>query len=249
LQGWVRQVMKPFWARLVFLGFMALASAISFNALYMQGKRPPPQAMAAARKEAASLDKPAQQKAVAEPNQALPGGTPATAALGVGTAAQVAANVPLPEARAATEVAPPKVVQAVMRELKLHGYRPGTGPGLDHVTRAAIISFEFDQGMPLTGEPSEALLKSILFAQSKRQRARAPAEKFEKNQELVRQIQAILASLGFSSATADGTMSQATREAIKRFEASRKLPESGKLGERLLIEIIAVSGRPIAAAS
>lgn len=248
--------MKPFWARLVFLGFMALASAISFNALHMQGKRPPAQAIASARKEQPAQEQPAQEKPPQENhtvdhNQASAAPdpvptTPATAALGT----QVV-TTPLPEPPAVAEAPPPKVVQAIQRELKLHGYRPGTGtgPSAELATKSAIISFEFDHGLQLTGEPSETLLKSLLFSSTKGRQARAQSDKFEKNQELVREIQAILAQLGFSSVTADGAMTEGTREAIKRFEASRKLPESGKLGERLLLEIIAVSGRRIGVAS
>jgi peptidoglycan hydrolase-like protein with peptidoglycan-binding domain len=250
--------MTPFWARLVFLGFMALASAISFNALHMQGKRPPVQAMAAARKEPPAQEKPAEKPAENKPARDAPGAeqsqpsanqapvptTPATAALGTqGPATPPAETQPAPEAPS------PKIMQAIQRELKLHGYRPGNGPGVDSTTRAAIISFEFDQGMQLTGEATETLLKSILFAPAKGRQARTANDKFEKNQELVREIQAILAQLGFSAVTADGTMSDGTRDAIRRFEASRKMPESGKLGERLLLEIIQVSGRRIGVAS
>jgi hypothetical protein len=241
--------MKPFWARLVFLGFMALASAISVNALYLQGKRPPPLAMLpASRKEVPAVQtpaapKPADDKAVAEAGQS----TPATAALGVGApvggATPVADNSALATAQAGAELVPTRTTQAILRELKTRGYRPG--PNGDPATKAAIISAEFDHHLPLSGEPSEALLKAVLFASAKGKLGNASSDKFEKNQELVREVQAILASLGFSSVTADGAMSPGTRDAIKRFEASRKLPESGKLGERLLLEIIAVSGRRI----
>jgi peptidoglycan hydrolase-like protein with peptidoglycan-binding domain len=240
--------MKPFWARLVFLGFMALTSAITFNALYMQGKRPPPLAMLpATHKEAPPGQKPVEDKvAVVEAGQS----TPATAALGVGVQAAdptpppITDNTALAAAHAGTEPVATRTVQAILRELKRRGYRPG--PNGDPATKAAIISAEFDHHLPLTGEPSEALLKAVLFAAAKGGKLGNVAnDKFEKNQELVREVQAILASLGFSSATADGAMSQGTRDAIKRFEASRKLPESGKLGEKLLLEIIAVSGRRI----
>jgi peptidoglycan hydrolase-like protein with peptidoglycan-binding domain len=239
--------MKPFWARLVFLGFMGLASAITFNALYMQGKRPPPLAMLpATHKEAPPVQKPTDDKAaVVEAGQS----TPATAALGVGI--PVSAPVPpvadhsaLAAAQAGPAAVSSRTVQAILRELKTRGYRPG--PNGDPATKAAIISAEFDHHLPLTGEPSEALLKAVLFASAKGGKlGNAASDKFDKNQELVREVQAILASLGFSSVTADGAMSPGTRDAIKRFEASRKLPESGKLSEKLLLEIIAVSGRRI----
>src|SRR5690606_14381969 len=56
------------------------------------------------------------------------------------------------------------VVRAVQRELIDRGYEAGPVDGVAHaVTRAAVMAYEHDHGLPLTGQPSEDLLKKILF--------------------------------------------------------------------------------------
>ena len=55
-------------------------------------------------------------------------------------------------------------MKAIQRELNLRGYAGKPRPEPSVFTRAAIIAYEFDENMPLTGEPSEALLKSLILA-------------------------------------------------------------------------------------
>jgi peptidoglycan hydrolase-like protein with peptidoglycan-binding domain len=57
------------------------------------------------------------------------------------------------------------VIRAVQRELGRRGYKPGLPTGVSNVaTRGAIMAYQRDHGLPLTGEPSDALLKAIVFA-------------------------------------------------------------------------------------
>ena len=59
------------------------------------------------------------------------------------------------------------VIRAVQRELGMRGYKPGIPSGVvTAATRSAIMAFQHDHGLPLTGEPSEALLKAIVFEHS-----------------------------------------------------------------------------------
>src|SRR5919109_3640571 len=59
------------------------------------------------------------------------------------------------------------VIQAVQRELGRRGYNPGIPNGVANVaTREAIMAYQRDHGLPLTGEASEALLKAIVFESS-----------------------------------------------------------------------------------
>jgi peptidoglycan hydrolase-like protein with peptidoglycan-binding domain len=61
-------------------------------------------------------------------------------------------------------VADPDLVRALQRELAQRGYRPGPRDGTaDAATRAAIMAWQQDHGLTPSGEPSEALLKSMLF--------------------------------------------------------------------------------------
>ena len=65
------------------------------------------------------------------------------------------------------------VVQAVQRELGRRGYNPGIPNGVVNVaTRGAIMAYQRDHGLPLSGEASEALLKAIVFEISGAGRAR-----------------------------------------------------------------------------
>jgi hypothetical protein len=76
--------------------------------------------------------------------------------------------------------AAPRVIKAIQRELQLRGYmdEPVTGT-LGPVTRAAILSYEFDEGLPLAGEASEAILKSLIFGRAEGKAGPGPAERFE----------------------------------------------------------------------
>jgi peptidoglycan hydrolase-like protein with peptidoglycan-binding domain len=57
------------------------------------------------------------------------------------------------------------VLRAVQRELGRRGYNPGIANGVANVTtRVAIMAYQRDHGLPLTGEASDALLKAIVFA-------------------------------------------------------------------------------------
>jgi hypothetical protein len=56
------------------------------------------------------------------------------------------------------------VIRAVQQELGRRGYKPGIPNGMANVaTRRAIMAYQHDHGLPLTGEPSDALLKAIVF--------------------------------------------------------------------------------------
>ena len=57
-----------------------------------------------------------------------------------------------------------EVTRAVQRELRIRGYETGAADGTpSQMTQAAIMGFEFDHQLPLTGRPSQELLKIILL--------------------------------------------------------------------------------------
>ena len=68
-----------------------------------------------------------------------------------------------------------------------------------------MLAYEFDNGMPLTGEPAEALLKHILFDLNQAPRG-AFADRAEANQRLVMEIQKALLGLGFFRGVLSGRM-------------------------------------------
>lgn len=87
--------------------------------------------------------------------------------------------------------------------------------------RAAIIAYEFDEGLPLKGEPSEEILKSLIFGASPGKLEPVQIDRFEHKQELVAQVQNRLAELGYMTGPLDGRFDNETRDAIRRFEHAR----------------------------
>ncbi|MGF1622333.1 MAG: peptidoglycan-binding protein [Rhodomicrobiaceae bacterium] len=138
-----------------------------------------------------------------------------------------------------------RVVQGIQRELARRGYDPGEANGRVEIeTRSAIIAYEFDEGMPLTGVPSEAILKSLLFGLGEGLSEERTDERFERRRALVSEVQDMLARMGYGAPASDGRLDARTREAIEKFESDRNLAASGRLSARVLLEMVIVTGRP-----
>jgi hypothetical protein len=137
----------------------------------------------------------------------------------------------------------PRLHIAIQRELARRGYanqlrmRPN---GL----RLAVLAYEFDNSLPLTGEPTEALLKRVLFDGNQGPRG-AFADRAEVNTKLVMEAQRMLAGLGFFRGTFSGRIDVWTSNAIRDFERHRGIPLSGRLTDQTLLELISYSGQPI----
>jgi len=130
------------------------------------------------------------------------------------------------------------VVRAVQRELSHRGYEPGPADGLVHpVTRAAVMAYEHDHGMPLTGQPTEDLLKAILFGVPPDPGGGAAREPMPQAREIIRSVQEALKSLGYSIASVNGRLGQDTVRAIRDFEARQGLTPSGRVSGALLIKL------------
>ncbi len=58
-------------------------------------------------------------------------------------------------------------------------------------------------------------------------------------------VQRALTEYGYGQLKPTGTVSSDTQAAIQKFERERKLPVTGQMSDRLVRELIAVTGRPI----
>jgi hypothetical protein len=150
--------MTPRQARIAFAGFAVLAAAVTYNALYRQDALPADRGAARAAPETRS---PVAKKDRAEKLSPAPGKVKSPAdpakrgALGPTKAS---------EAAAPAETASADTIRAIQRELKRRGHGAleadgATGPA----TRAAILSFEEANHLPLTGQPTDELLKQLLL--------------------------------------------------------------------------------------
>ncbi|MFL9826011.1 peptidoglycan-binding domain-containing protein [Rhodoplanes sp. SY1] len=224
-----------------------------------------------------------------------------------------AATAAKPAARAR-----PELVGDIQRELMRRGYYDGAIDGIaGSRTEAAIRDFEQAQGLSPTGEPTDAILKSITRATAKPKQA-APAPRPDPIAGLlsgsgpasasartpvapvvqakaaggavatplaahpvapvtattlaappapappqpiahpraggaataagssqIKSVQRALADYGYGQVRPTGTHDKATHDAIAAFEEARRMPVTGQVSDRLVRELVALTGRPI----
>ncbi len=208
-------------SRLLLVAFMGLSAFIACNAVYWQeGPHPAP----------FSTDVSALNGASRAPTASIRRGARRTARQPAG-------------ARVSSET-----VRAIQRELTARGYDPGPVDGVHGLlTRAAVMAFQHDNRIGVTGEPSEALLKRILLgvgasAQKNETAVSVPKETVG----LIRAVQHILAKLGYDPGPVDGVMGAGTRRAIRTFEEEQKMTAGGRISGRLLKALIRVTGADLA---
>lgn len=134
------------------------------------------------------------------------------------------------------------LVASVQRELSNRGYVCGNMSGaLDTVTRAAIMAFEHDRGLDLTGQPSSELLAELRSSVPLAVRSgTGPRTTGPEAEAVIRAVQQSLSLLSYRPGAADGVMGQATAGAIRAFERDQGLPETGRVSGLLLTRLAQV---------
>jgi len=138
-----------------------------------------------------------------------------------------------------SDAASPDTIRAIQRELRQKGYGNLAADGtLRPHTRAAIMAYEYDHGLVLTGQASEGLLTRILFGGSP---AAEPAGKVGTAEaaELVHFVQQSLAALGYQPGPADGQLKAETVRAIREYEMDKGLVPKGRVSAELLSQLAA----------
>jgi peptidoglycan hydrolase-like protein with peptidoglycan-binding domain len=241
--------MTPFRMRLLVVAFLAIATAITVNALYFQeGPRFAVTAKdSGANKVKARIVAQTAQQARSGVTASLPAPRPAPP-VAEPPAAPSPAQTEIPRTQPATNPAAPQptpLVRSIQKKLAQFGHKAMPQDGLlSPETRAAILAVEFEQGRPLSGEPAEPILNTLYFLEASGRNRLASTERFERDQALVQEVQDFLAKLGYTSGPVDGQLDAKTREAIKKFEADRRLKAAGRLTERVLLEMVLERGKP-----
>lgn len=230
--------MTPQQARVALGGFVALAIGVTSNALYLQGaidtsadRRPAPASRSDRPEPPRRPDAPkAQPKAARPADRAEVETAPEEASRGAQTVkvrtVRVATIGEAPAADADTET-----VRAVEDELNRQGYGPVAADGVMRPpVRAAIMAFEHEHRLALTGEASQELLKQLVLGAPVATGATGTAEvRSPQAQALVRQVQQLLAERGYRPGAADGRLSAETVAAIRSFEADQGLVPRGRI--------------------
>ena len=140
------------------------------------------------------------------------------------------------------------VVEAVQREILAAGYYKGLVDGVaGQRTRQAIEAYQQATGLAVDGTPSAALSDHIRFTRQVAEASlftgsTAPDGGDEKPTR-IRRVQTGLAELAYEPGPIDGNLNPQTRDAIRRFERDRGLPETGEIGPALLSELAKTSGQ------
>jgi peptidoglycan hydrolase-like protein with peptidoglycan-binding domain len=163
-----------------------------------------------------------------------------------------------------TNQPPPERVKAVQAALADAGRYDGPVDGaFGPKTNAAILAYELSEGMPPTGDPSQAVLDrlrkseaaatavanvplprakaaEVRTAETKTTEPAAPAPSPR-----ILALQKALAKLGYGPVRLDGVAGAATKQAISKFEADRRLPVTGEISPKVLKELASVSGMAV----
>lgn len=130
------------------------------------------------------------------------------------------------------------VTRAIQRELDVRGYQTGGVDGIvGMMTRAAIMGFEYDHGMVLTGRPSQDLLKRILLSGNARAKPVGSQGQSAEARDMILSVQTSLARLGYKPGRPDGQLTPETMRAIREFEVDQTLPESGRISGPLVARL------------
>jgi peptidoglycan hydrolase-like protein with peptidoglycan-binding domain len=175
------------------------------------------------------------------PSRAPPPAAPETAAA---TPEPAASAAPPPVADKPAED-DPEIVRGIQRELHALGYETGAIDGkAGIVTRASIIAYEYDRGLPLVGEADDQIFKRIVLsggAPAPAQPTPSAAEPAPRAQAVIRTVQQWLAGLGYKPGKINGRLDDETVKAIRAFEAAQKLPVTGRVSGLLVGRLIRLS--------
>ena len=238
--------MTPRRARRVLLMFLVLASGVAHNALFRQARPNADSIVSEPAPVTPAPKAPAKAAPVIVPTKA---GAAAPAGGQVKEAADkraVRTARVKPDWAAADVAAPPAkpqanvdTLRAVERELRRRGYGSVASDGaMRPMTRAAIMAYEFDHGLPLTGEASDQLLSALLFGGAPGADPRAVHKvATAEAQELVRSVQQSLSALGYHPGPVDGQLEDDTQRAIREFEMDKGLVPKGRVSAEVLARL------------
>ncbi len=137
------------------------------------------------------------------------------------------------------------IIRATQRELRAKDYDPGPVDSvMGLLTRAAVMAYQNDVGLPVTGEPTPELLEHLILGMSVAPIAKNPKVPVETTA-LVKAVQQILADQGYAPGSIDGIVGDETRTAIKAMERDRGLVETGRVSGKLLHAIVEATGANI----
>lgn len=144
----------------------------------------------------------------------------------------------------------PDVVRGIQRELNSRGYSAGPPDGVAGlVTRAAIMAYEYDYGLPLTGGATQDLLSRIVLGSSAPSSSKTLATRTagHEAEAVIKSVKQQLTARGYAVGPIDGANNDQLARAIREFEIDQKLPESGRISGPLVSRLTRLQAQPAVA--
>jgi peptidoglycan hydrolase-like protein with peptidoglycan-binding domain len=140
-----------------------------------------------------------------------------------------------------------ETTRAIQRELLQRGYDSGDTEGVvGPITRATIMAYEFDRGLPLTATPSDDVLRAIVLGAATlepAQTAGAPRAIGLAAQDVVRTVSQSLVAAGYGPLKIDGALGDDIARAIRRFEHDQGMVETGRISGHLVAKLAKTAPR------
>ncbi len=138
-----------------------------------------------------------------------------------------------------------ETVRAIQNNLKAAGYEPGKVDGeASLITRAAILAFEYDHGLPLQAEVSRGVLEQLVFASAGQVRERGSSRIVgERAAKIMEMVHRELRRLGYDPGGDDVMTGEAGKRAIRDFEVDQNLPATGRISGRLVARLLRLEGQ------
>ncbi len=131
------------------------------------------------------------------------------------------------------------LVRDVQSALAARGYEPGAADGnAGPITRAAILAFEHDHGLPATAEPTEALLAALRTPGRRVTSGARWQRPTESASSVVRTVQQHLIATGYLKSQPTGVPDARTVAAIRAFETSQQLAPTGRISAPLMARLL-----------
>jgi peptidoglycan hydrolase-like protein with peptidoglycan-binding domain len=141
-----------------------------------------------------------------------------------------------------------QLVSNIQRELGRRGFYDGVVDGIwGAKTDAATRDFIQTAGVRLNPEPGDLLLRAILSSGAKGRPAEPvrndPIAELIAPSKRVLAIQRALSDFGYGQIKPTGQYDPETRTAIEKFERDHRLPVTGQISDRVVLELAAMTGR------
>lgn len=241
--------------RITMMAFTVMCLAAAANMLFFQGRRyqdfAGPQHSARTQSDATpavagvpedivqNTSQPSQPFAIARAPSPVVTAVP-QAVLARPASALRTGGVDATEARLGPAMDPVELVRGVQISLAARGYEPGQSDGIAGlITRAAILAYEYDNGLVMTAEPTRELITHMLVgaAGAAAPRRGAPELRGTHASDIVKWTARQLTNLGYDAGPADGSFGAPLVKAIRDYETAQKLPVTGRISAPLVIRL------------